>query len=672
MSSRKKIWISLALILALTVFAGLVDWQNVPGNNAVSTWFRNQKIKLGLDLQGGTHLVYQADTSAVPADQRESSLAGVRDVIERRINVFGVSEPVVQTNKVGEKWRVIIELPGVKDVNEAIKMIGETPLLEFKEQKTAAEDTEKASIKQAAEDALTAIKATPGDFTKISQEKSAAGTNAAYKEEDFKFKDEIDSSIREKVWGMSKGVISQELIGGNDGYIYSDGQLIAQEGFYIVKVDDKKTGVNREIKNEKEVKASHILISYSGAEKSQATRTKKEAEDLAKEILAKAKADGADFAALARENSDDSSAAEGGDLGFFKKGQMTKNFEDAAFAMSKDQVSDVVETEFGYHIIKMTDIKEESTENKVEDQVKYSYLFYKVSFDPWKLTGLSGKQLETSTVEFNQTSTEPYITLKFNEEGKKLFADITARNVGKPVAIFLDGEPISIPTVQEAISGGEAVISGKFSLEEAKLLSQRLRAGALPVPIELVSQQNVGPSLGKVSLDKSLMAGLIGLVLVALFMIGYYRLPGLLAVLALVVYTTVLFAVFKLTGITLTLAGIAGLILSIGMAVDANVLVFERLKEERKIGKPINDAVVDAFNRAWPSIRDGNYSTLITCFILYYFGTSSIRGFGLTLAAGIILSIFSSMVVTKLLMVVLAESRIQKIDWLWGFKKTLK
>jgi len=673
MSNRKKVWVSLALILLLTVFSGLVDWPKVPGDNAVSKWFTNQKINLGLDLQGGTHLVYQADTSEIPSDQKESSVEGVRDVIERRVNVFGVSEPVVQTNKIGEKWRVIVELPGVKDVNEAIKMIGETPLLEFKEQKSQAEEVEKESIRKDAELTLGNILADTEGFTRMAQEKAEGSDGVVYKEEEYKFNDEINASIRDVVWDMEVGAISQELLNGNEGYtIDKNGQVVLKEGFYIVRMDDKQKDVEREIKNEKEVKASHILIAYDGADKSQVTRSKKEAETLAGEVLVKAQEENADFAKLAEEYSDGPSATEGGDLGFFKKGQMATEFEEASFALEVGHTSEVVETAFGFHIIKVNEIKEESTEIKIEDQAKFSHMFFEVSFDPWKLTGLSGKQLETSMVEFNQTTGEPRITLKFDDEGKDLFAEITERNINKPVAIFLDNESISIPTVNEKISGGEAIITGTFTLDEAKLLAQRLRAGALPVPIEILSQQNIGPSLGKVSLDKSLLAGLVGLLLVALFMIAFYRLPGLLSVFALLIYGLVLFALFQLTGVTLTLAGVAGLILSIGMAVDANVLIFERFKEERALGKPISDAISDGFTRAWPSIRDGNMSTLITCFILYYFGTSLIRGFGLTLGIGILLSMFSSMVVTKTFLNLVSESGLRKLNWIWGFKKNLK
>jgi preprotein translocase subunit SecD len=242
--------------------------------------------------------------------------------------------------------------------------------------------------------------------------------------------------------------------------------------------------------------------------------------------------------------------------------------------------------------------------------------------------------------------------------------------VGKPVAIFLDGAPISIPNVQEPILGGKAVITGNFSTTEAKQLTQRLNAGALPVPVTLVSQQTVGATLGQAAVQKSLIAGLWGLIIVALFMILYYRLPGLLAVCALLVYTSISLTVFKLfPGFTLTLAGITGFILSIGMAVDANILIFERMKEELKNGKDLSKAIDDGFTRAWTSIRDSNVSSLITCLILYLFGSSIIRGFALTLALGILVSMFSAIVITRQFLLLVARWKISRVNWLYNVKK---
>ncbi len=669
MLTRKKLWYSLGGIAVLTVFCALVVWPRVPGNNSVSQWFSNWKFHLGLDLQGGTHLVYQADTLSIPAADRADALNGVRDVLERRINVFGVSEPVVQTNKVGEDWRVIIELPGVKDVNKAIANIGETPILEFKEQNTTSESEDQEQVEAAAESALKQILVAPKDFDSIAraQQDSAAAT---FTQEDYKFKDELPQALADTIWNYPAGKITPQIVAGNDGYMAIDSQVVPMDGFFIAQVIDKKTGVERQNNQEKEVQASHILISYKGAQSSPATRSKKEAQELAAVIDQKAKESDSDFSMLAKANSDDPSVIDNaGELGFFTHDKMTPAFADAAFSMEKGQVSDVIETEFGFHIIKVTDVKEPSSSTTIEDQIKYSYLFYQTTVDPWKATGLSGKNLKSATVEFDSTTGQPRVALNFDDEGKQLFADITTRNVGKPVAIFLDGQSISQPTVEESITDGSAVISGRFTNTEANQLAQRLRAGALPVPISLLSQQNVGPSLGKISLDKSLYAGIIGIILVAIFMLLYYRFPGLLAVLALAVYGLLNLTIFETLPVTLTLAGIAGFILSIGMAVDANVLIFERFKEERRAGKPISEAVSEGFHRAWPSIRDGNVSTLITCVILYYFGSSLIRGFGLTLGIGVLTSMFTAITVTRVLMLLTVETPLKKWDWLWGVRK---
>jgi preprotein translocase subunit SecD len=244
--------------------------------------------------------------------------------------------------------------------------------------------------------------------------------------------------------------------------------------------------------------------------------------------------------------------------------------------------------------------------------------------------------------------------------------------VGKPVAIFLDGTPISVPTVNEPIREGKAVITGRFDIKEAKQLVENLSAGALPVPITLLSQQTVGASLGKESLQKSLWAGVIGIIAVAIFMLLFYRLPGLMAVLALVVYILLNLAIFQIFNITLSLASIAGFILSIGMAVDANVLIFERTKEEIKAGRELNNAVIEGFKRAWTSIRDSNISSLITCLILYWIGSSVVKGFALTLFIGVVTSMFSAITVTRTLMKFIMGNWLKEKTWLFGVKKIIK
>lgn len=533
MNLRKKVWLTFFGIIILVVLAGLIDYPSGP-DIKIGEYFKEVKVHLGLDLQGGTHLVYDADTSNIDEVDKESALEGVRDVIERRINAFGVSEPVIQTNKSGDNWRIIVELAGVQDINKAINMIGETPLLEFKEE------------------------------------------------------------------------VTKEL------------------------TDEEKESIEI-LNNDKKEKAEDVLV----------------------QVLV----EGADFATIANENTEDpgnfdaeTSESKGGDLGFFTREVMIPEFSDVAF----DKLSDgeiypeLVKTQFGYHIIKRTGTSEENS-----DEISASHILFTtqstINQPEFENTGLSGKQLDRVAVEFEPNTNIPQVTLEFNNEGKDLFAEITERNIDKVVGIYLDGSPISMPKVNDVITAGSAVISGDFDLEEAKLLAQRLNAGALPVPITLVAQQNIGATLGKVSVDKSLLAGIIGLSLVIIFMIVYYRVSGVIAVIALIIYALLVLAIFKLIPITLTLAGVAGFILSIGMAVDANVLIFERSKEELRDDKGLELAIEDGFLRAWPSIRDSNISSLITCAILYLFGTSVVQGFAITLGIGVLLSMFSAITVTRTL-----------------------
>ena len=547
MSRSIKTRLKLVVIFLLAFFCVLTVI-NVPVGTPGQSFWNKTKFHLGLDLQGGTHLVYRADTSKIEEKDKESSLNGVRDVIERRVNAFGVSEPVVQTNKVGNEYRVIVELAGVQDVNQAIKMIGATPLLEFKEQ-------------------------------------------------DPNFKTELTAEQKKEL-------------------------------------DDYNQSV------------------------------KKEAQDILNEVLAHPNK----FEEIAQEKSQDSSAQNGGDLDWVKRGMFVPEFDKVIFdKMIKPGIyPKLVQTQFGYHIIKKIEERGEGDNLEVHSAhilLKTRSAQEMTQANQWKNTELTGKNLKKSIVQFDPNTGEPSVSLSFDEEGKKLFADITARNVGKPVAIFLDGQPISIPTVNETIRQGKAVITGRFNIAEAKQLVERLNAGALPVPITLISQQTVGASLGQESVDKSLFAGLIGLLAVAVFMILYYRLPGLLSVIALAIYTAIVLTIFKVWPVTLTLAGVAGFILSIGMAVDANVLIFERLKEELKNGRETDSAMEEGFKRAWTSIRDSNISTILTCLILMWFGSSIIKGFAITLGIGVLTSMFSAIFITHSFLRIFSKI---KSRWVFG------
>lgn len=531
-----------ASYVAPTYYNGFIDSLN-PKIGTSIPHFWNIPFRLGLDLQGGTHLVYEADISMIEGgeDEKSGALEGVRDVIERRVNTFGVSEPIVQTQRSGQNWRLIVELAGVHDTDNAIKMIGETPILEFKEENN-----------------------TPA----------------------------------------------------------------------------------RDLTDEEQAEMDKFNL---------------EALERARDIIKKIDGGGS-FAELAKEFSEDPGSKDnGGELGFANRGMMVSEFETAIF--DELEVGDItvepIKTDFGYHVIKKEEVRGEVNPDGTDDtEVRASHILIRtkssIDFippqDPWTLTGLSGKQLVHSQVEFDPNTNDPHVGLTFNDEGKDLFSEITARNVGKKVAIFLDGMPISVPTVNEQIRDGRAIISGGFNIKDAKLLSQRLNAGALPVPISLISQNTVGASLGEESLQKSLKAGIYGLIAVMLFMIAIYRFKGLAASLALIVYGIFLLSLFKLLGVTLTLAGLAGVVLSIGMAVDANVLIFERIKEEKKLGKSGIQLIEDGFARAWTSIRDGNISTILTCLILIWFSTSMVKGFAITLIIGVLISMFSAVIITRFLL----------------------
>mgnify|MGYP001594096198 CR=1 FL=1 len=635
-----------ALVL-LAIVAGIMtfpkEWNSAMVAMKDSVGFHlpyvpERDFTLGLDLMGGAHLVYEADMTSVTEEERDAALEGVRDVIERRVNAFGIAEPVVQTNLSEGHYRVFVDLPGVTDVKTAIDQIGETPVLVFR---TPIEDldttvTEEqqgaidAAQTQERADAIAVMdRARAGeDFAALAAEfsvddvtKDAAGYIGFVTEDDGEF-DGLVEQIEKK--RLKPGVI--------------DGLYEGTSRMHIVQYLSKKT--------ESEPRISHILICYSGASSCTQTRTQEEALALATTL--KNEATKRNFAELAKTNSDDSGSAEnGGDVDYVPRGKMVQPFEDAAYALKDTAISDVVETEFGYHILYRVGSRPARSYEIAHIEMPWTTVSDVLTVDPWEDTALSGKDVQKATVAFDQTTGAPLVILQFNETGTELFAELTKNHVGKVIGIFLDGEAITTPVVNEAIYGGEATISGNFTIAEAKLLVQRLNAGALPVPIDVVSQQTIGPTLGSESLTLSVKAGVVGFLLVALFMVLYYRFAGVIAIISLAVYSVINLALFKTFGVTITLSGIAGFIFSLGIAVDANVLVFERLKEELRSGRDLPSAVDEAFRRAWPSIRDGNATTLIATAILFEFTSGSIRGFALTLALGVMVSLFCAFVVCR-------------------------
>lgn len=286
-------------------------------------------------------------------------------------------------------------------------------------------------------------------------------------------------------------------------------------------------------------------------------------------------------------------------------------------------------------------------------------------------TIMTGADLKTANIAFDPNTNAPLITFELTDEGSKKFAEYTTANIGKILSIVLDKTVLSSPRIQSAITGGTGQITGNFTLDEARSLSVQMRYGALPVPLRVAESRAVGPTLGQDSVRKSITAGLIGLLVVIVFMLLNYRLPGLLADAALVIYALLVFALFKLIPVTLTLPGIAGFVLSVGMAVDANILIFERMKEELRNGRTLRAAIDTGFARAWPSIRDSNVSTLITCLILFWFGSnfgaSIVKGFAVTLSIGVLVSLFTAITVTRtFLHLVMNNMDLARHRWWFG------
>jgi protein-export membrane protein SecD len=415
------------------------------------------------------------------------------------------------------------------------------------------------------------------------------------------------------------------------------------------------------------------------------TEAKKKAEG----VLKKALAPEGDFSSLAKENSEDFGSKEkSGDLDFVKKRNpedsnsqgFVPEFEKVVFDPSfKDNTvwPQLVETQFGWHIIKKIEQRGEGDNLEIHS----AHILISKKTNPtivqkkYVSTGLTGKNLKNAVVDFqNQGLAEPQVALQFDTEGTRLFADLTKKNLNKTIAIYLDGEIVSAPRVQAEITNGQAVIMGKFSIEEANKLVRNLNEGALPVPINLISQQSVEASLGQISLAKSLKAGIIGLLAVVIFMIVYYRFLGVIASVVLLIYAALMIAIFKFSAfsnwqITLTLPGIAGFILSVGMAVDANILIFERIKEEARKGRNILGAVEDGFKRAWTSIRDGNVSSIITSLILIGMGTGFVKGFAVTLVVGVLVSMFTAVVITRTILRFVMGEWIEDKLYLIGIKK---
>ncbi len=615
-------------------------------------------FQLGLDLQGGAHLVYSADLKDVTTADRPEAMERLRDRIERRVNTLGVSEPRIQ---VSGRDRLVVEMAGV-DVAAANKRIGETPTLEFRE---AVGDQPKPELTAEQKAEIATFNAEQKTKAQEIRARLATGREsfeALAKEvsEDAATKDKggdlgaVTPATHPDLVDAARGTIIGKVV---PGVAETDG------AFYIIRVDDRK-------ETDVEMDLSHILICYSGSNNCETGRSRQEALDFITELAKTVTI--SNFGAKAKEVSNDPSAQlNSGDLGWTVPASTVAAFEAAAKAIAVGTISQPVETEFGFHLIyKKAQRPYGETSLHIIKFDKKEAADFLPKEEPYKATGLTGKNVVDAQLTFAPQTNVPQVSIKFDATGTEMFAELTRRNIGKPIAIYYDGQQISAPTVQTEIANGEAVISGNFNIDTAREFARQLKDGALPVSVTLIQQQNVGASLGSESLQRSLYAGLIGVALVVIFMIAYYRFLGFMAVLGLIVYSALSLAIFKALGTTLTLSGIAGFLLSIGMAVDANVLVFERFREERDHGKNVTDAMAVAFHRAWLSIRDGNFATLINCVILAYMGTSIVQGFAVTLAIGVLVSMFTSMIVTKYLINLVLAWRLR--DWTVLFGSALR
>lgn len=729
---RNKFLLQTVIIfIALLLFAVFDLPENIQKQYApwLPKVITDQKVNLGLDLQGGSQLDYKIDLRNVPSTDQNSIIDGIINVIQKRVNGLGVAEPNIYASSVGDEKHIIVELAGVKDLDKAKEIVGKTIQLEFKIPREKPDPNHAETVKEQANQALATLKTPNQDFKVFGEEEANSNPSSISYSEDqeFLFKDQLSSNLADKVFNLEVGQMYPELISTENEYtLDSAGNLIQMTGFNIVKLLDKQEK-DREIKNPRAVKVQHILIAFKGASSASAdiTRNEEEAKARAEEVLTKLK-NGESFDILAQEYSDDpSNKATGGVLDKAVaegSSDYVKEFTDASLALKNaGDMSAITKSPFGFHIIKAQEIIPAVDKVEKENAVKLARIFYSSADDPWEATELNGKFFQRADVEFDQLY-QPHVSISFNAEGGKLFEEITGKNIGKPIAIFVGGNLISAPNVNEKISGGKAVITGSFTVQEAQNLARDLNTGAIPAPIILSGQYNIGASLGQDALTKSLNAGYIGLALVALFMILYYHFAGLIASIALLFYTIVLifliksslplsfslaisilifgylisqiakskesgpekiialilscFVLFFLafllaTPIVLTLAGIAGVILSIGMAVDANVLIFERIKEEIRDGRQLDSAVDIGFDRAWSSIKDSNFSSLITCAILFYFGSSIIQGFAFNLAAGILISMFTAISITRVLLKVALNSKLGKIKSFFGVTKKL-
>ena len=582
---RRNARVLKVIALIILVCAATLGIKEIEYNQFVRGGDTPLGLSLGLDLQGGSHLVYEAalrdsetgELMEVTDDQMQSLVR----TIERRINSSGLGEPIIQI--LGND-RLLVQLPGIRDPGRAKTLIGETARLEFKHR---------------------VIDVDPIPLDQITSSDIASITADDLRPSDSKLLSELTETE------------------------------LNEEAVYIPSLVMDFTGIGSE-KFQQVVLGLQISMAIS--------------------------MDAANKGEMIPPDTLDLSVS---------------GMEELRYQVSGDQILRIGtstryviplpagNTEMGSAITTDTAKQKLGPSPVANLQLKKGYMDEEI--------GLSGDDLENAYPSQHQSSGAPIVNIEFNEKGTKLFGKLTEDIYRKQqetgfrdqIAIILDGQQLIAPVVHTPITAGTAIIQGPdFTIERVKDLSLLLESGRLPIPIELIQERDVDAILGADSLRKSVIAGIVGLVLVLLFMTLYYRIPGLVASVALIIYAMIVLTIFKMIPVTLTLSGVAAAILSIGMAVDANILIFERMKDELRAGRTMLSSINIGFNRAWPAIRDGNVSTLITCAILYWFseqlGATIVQGFAVTLAIGVLISMFSAIVVSRTLMRVVALTPISR------------
>ncbi|MCD6330364.1 MAG: protein translocase subunit SecD [Candidatus Cloacimonetes bacterium] len=492
------------------------------------TWFSSKQLKLGLDLQGGMHLVLEVDTEGLPAETAENAIKSAQQIITNRIDQFGVAEPTIQ--KIGTK-RILVQLPGLRDAGRAKELIGKTALLEFQ---LVANTQDIRNAVEAIDEYLKSNYDKYAYLKKVEDEKATAVEEALFESETA---DSLADSTAAVVEETSHDHLFSSLVA-----IYGQRLIVRPENLELFR----KVINLPEIQ---EIMPEGVVI-----------------------LLGK---------------------------------------------VDKDNIQGARPVYFLYDTVELT-----------------------------------GTHLKTADVRIGQgmdpkIANKPYVSLQFDNEGSRIFANVTGSHINEQLAIVLDNIVHSAPVINDKIRDGNAMITGIGDMDEAKDLAIVLNAGNLPAPVNIVEERTVGPTLGSDSIKAGFKAAIIGLILVMLFMIIYYKISGIIANIALIGNVLIILAVLTMLNASLTMPGIAGIILTIGMAVDANVLIFERIREELRAGKSVRTAIDNGYKRAVITIADANITTLITAVVLYQFGTGPIRGFAVTLSIGILASMFTAIVVTK-------------------------